>query len=529
VDQKLLEVRKRLRDDFPFYAKNCLKIRTKDGDVIPFYPLKPAQERLMEAIQEQEAEQGYVRILILKARQQGLSTVVGGWMFSKVSQRTGAKALVMAHKRDSTDAIFGMVRRFYDSLPEAMKPSTRYASKRELFFDKLDSAYIVATAGGDGVARGETITHFHGSEVAFYPKSTARELWNGVRQSIADKPGTAIFLESTAQGCTGVFFEMCQLALKGELPGWKIVFIPWFMDSEYRAEELPVNWRRRLDEDEIAQKFGLDDHQLAWRRAKIAETSPEQFKQEYPATAEEAFLTSGLPVFNPEQLVEMLRDTPDPQVIDRREWEDEAWLAHSRGRLKVYHKPDPAESYVVGADVGKGIKGADYSVAQVLDTKKRLVASWRGHVVSDEFARILKRIGDWYNTAKICVENNDHGVLTGYVLHKELLYPNLYITIQHDKENERETEVIGFSTNVRTRPMVLDQLRAAMRGKDLDIKDRDTLTEMMTFVLNEAGKMEADEGCHDDCVMALAFANYAHAGLWKPVKNEDDWYSEAYY
>jgi hypothetical protein len=529
VDQKLLEVRKRLRDDFPFYAKNCLKIRTKDGDVIPFYPLKPAQERLMEAIQEQEAEQGYVRILILKARQQGLSTVVGGWMFSKVSQRTGAKALVMAHKRDSTDAIFGMVRRFYDSLPEAMKPSTRYASKRELFFDKLDSAYIVATAGGDGVARGETITHFHGSEVAFYPKSTARELWNGVRQSIADKPGTAIFLESTAQGCTGVFFEMCQLALKGELPGWKIVFIPWFMDSEYRAEELPVNWRRRLDEDEIARKFGLDDHQLAWRRAKIAETSPEQFKQEYPATAEEAFLTSGLPVFNPEQLVEMLRDTPDPQAIDRREWEDEAWLAHSRGRLKVYHKPDPAESYVIGADVGKGIKGADYSVAQVLDTKKRLVASWRGHVVSDEFARILKRIGDWYGTAKICVENNDHGVLTGYVLHKELLYPNLYITIKHETENERETEVIGFSTNVRTRPMVLDQLRAAMRGKELDIKDRDTLTEMMTFVLNEAGKMEADEGCHDDCVMALAFANYAHAGLWKPVKNEDDWYSEAYY
>lgn len=537
--QKAVKARRRLRDDFEFFAGKVLKIRTKTGDIIDFTPLKPAQKILMEAIRRQREDQGYVRVLILKARQQGLSTVTGGFIYSEVSQRTGAKALVMAHKKDSTDALFAMVRRFYDSSPEAIRPSTRYASKRELFFDKLDSSYIVATAGGEAVARGETLTHFHGSEMAFWPKSGARDLWNGIKQSIADAPGTFIALESTANGVSGPFYEMCQLALRGLLPGWELVFIPWFIEPEYRVAALPKGWKRTHEEQEVADKFGVDDYQLAWRRARIAETSPDQFKQEYPATPDEAFLASGLPVFNPEQLVSYLAECPLPTELDRRSLEmryrpdakepEPVWAKNPRGELVVYEAPDPKKSYAIGADVGKGIRGGDYSVAHVIDADKKVVAVWRGHVIADYFGTTLNHLGNWYNTARVLVENNDHGLLTNYVLSKELNYPNLYSSIQYDKEQDKETEVIGFTTNVKTRPMVLDQLRAAFREKAIDIKDRDTLTEMMRFVVNDNGKMEAEEGSHDDCVMALAFANHAAATLWKPVETSEDWYAEAYY
>lgn len=529
----------RLREDFRFYADKMLKIRTKTGDIISFSPLKPAQDRLLDVIERQKATQGYVRVLILKARQQGLSTVTGGFIYSEVSQRVGAKALVMAHKKDSTDALFAMVRRFYDSTPEAMRPATRYASKRELFFNNLDSSYIVATAGGEAVARGETITHFHGSEVAFWPKKGARDLWNGIRNSIADAPGTFIALESTANGVSGPFYEMCQLAMRGLLPGWELVFIPWFLEPEYRAQALPGDWKRTPEEQEVAAKFGVDDLQLAWRRAKIAETSADQFKQEYPATPDEAFLASGLPVFNPAQLVDLLAQCPLEPELDRRTLEmrfepgskepTPVWASNYRGELVVYEEPRADQSYAIGADVGKGIKGGDFSVAQVINADKRVVAVWRGHVIADYFGTVLNHLGNWYNTARVLVENNDHGLLTNYVLSKELNYPNLYSSIQYDKEQDKETEVIGFTTNVKTRPMVLDQLRAAFREKAIDIKDRETLTEMMRFVVNDSGKMEAEEGSHDDCVMALAFANHAAGTLWKPVTMSEDWYSEAYY
>lgn len=528
MDPKLLAVRKRLRDDFPFYAKNCLEIRTIDGVIQPFYPLKPAQDRLLSAIQAQEAEQGYVRILILKARQQGLSTLVGGWMYSKVSQRRGAKAMVLAHRRDSTDALFGMVRRYHDSLPEPMKPSTRYLGKREIHFDKLDSAYIVATAGGEGVGRGETLQFVHGSEVALWQRSNAEELWAGLRQCVADVPGTAIFLESTAQGCSGVFYNMCQAALKGELPGWKIVFCPWFIEPRYSLDELPLGWKRNPDEEALVQKHGVSDNQLAWRRAKIAETSPEAFCQDYPSTPEEAFIASGLPVFNPQQLLNMLNTSVAEVDIQRYDIEGGEWKPMARGRLKVYAKPDPKREYAIGADVGKGVRGGDFSVAQVLDDKRNLVASWRGHVVSGEFGHIVAKLGRFYNNARVCVEANDHGILTNHILQKEEHYPNLYIAVQYDKLTDKNTETVGMVLNAKTRPMILDELRAVVRDGKINIPDRDTLKEMLTFIIDENNKMTAESGSHDDCVMSLAHANHCHGGIWKPIVNQESWYEHGY-
>lgn len=162
---KLLEARKRLHKDFKLYAKHALKIRTKAGKVEPFI-LNQAQMILHKVVEEQLRTDGKVRVIILKARQQGLSTYVGGRLYYDVSQRKAAKSLVVAHKADSTTALFDMTRRFHTNVPELLKPHTNYSSRRELTFDLLDSSYTVATAGGDGIARGETITHLHCSELA---------------------------------------------------------------------------------------------------------------------------------------------------------------------------------------------------------------------------------------------------------------------------------------------------------------------------------------------------------------------------
>ena len=185
--EQLAEVRKRLYTDFSFYAKGALKIRTKAGDIAPL-KLKPAQKILNDAVTKQLETEGKVRVIILKARQQGLSTYVGGYLYFSVSQRKAAKALVITHHSDSTRALFDMTKRYHENCPEILKPHTKYSSRRELSFDVLDSSYVVATAGGEAIGRGETLTHVHASELAFWSKTTAADNWNSLTQAVPNAP-----------------------------------------------------------------------------------------------------------------------------------------------------------------------------------------------------------------------------------------------------------------------------------------------------------------------------------------------------
>ena len=394
MEPKLKEIRRKLYDEFDFYSKSALKIRTKDGDIRNLN-LKPAQLLLQDAVDKQMATEGKVRVIILKARQQGLSTYVGGYLYFNVSQRKACKAMVVTHHSDSTRALFDMTKRYHENCPELLKPHTKYSSRRELTFDVLDSSFVVATAGGESIGRGETLTHVHASELAFWQKSTALENWNGMTQAVPNKKGTAIFVESTANGVSGIFYDLWKGAVDGT-NGYVPVFIPWFMDPEYR-EEVPSNFEITPEETELSKKYDLDNEQLMFRRRKIAQNGIELFQQEYPAEPNEAFISTGRPVFNPQTLQENLEAAPDPK--QRLALEGDDWLENVRGELTLYRTLDPGEKYTIGADVAMGVRGGDYSVAQVLDSKKRQVATYRAQVHPDYFATVLYRLGEFFNFA----------------------------------------------------------------------------------------------------------------------------------
>jgi len=532
LSPKALATRRRLREDFDFYAKHCLKIRDKESQIVPLR-LNEAQKILHEVVERQLRTTGRIRVVILKGRQQGLSTYVGARNYFNVSQHRAKKAAVVTHTSDSTNTLFDMTKRYHVNCPEYIRPSTSRSSKKELLFGQLDSAYRVATAGGDGVMRGETITDLHASEVAFWRPSVARENWNGLRQSVPDAPGTAIFVESTANGYGNLFYELWQGAVSGT-NGYEAVFVPWFKSPEY-SSPVPDNWEASWEEKRLAEKYGLSDEQLVWRRRMVAESGLDLFKQEYPCCAEEAFLTSGRPAFIPEQLkarMEMCTTQPDIMALEGDKFEK-----HPRGELKVYAPPEPSECYYIGADVGSGIRGprhangeytGDPSVAQVLDSKKRQVAVWRGYVLPDMFAHVLYALGEMYNWAQIACENNNHGILPNHILYHDLEYPDVYQTTKVDETTQREMKTLGFTTSSKTRPMIINGLRGAMRGRGLTLNDLTTLREMATFVENEAGKFEAEAGNHDDTVISLGIAYHIHEGDWdttSPVP--DEMYTEA--
>ena len=521
MDKRLKKVRKRLYEEFDFYSQSALKIRTKDGDIKPL-KLNPAQQILQEAVDNQMASEGKVRIIILKARQQGLSTHVGGYLYFNVSQRKACKAMVITHHSDSTRALFDMTKRYHDNCPDLLKPHTKYSSRRELTFDVLDSSFVVATAGGESIGRGETLTHVHASELAFWQKSTALENWNGMTQAVPNKPGTAIFVESTANGVSGIFYDLWKGAVEGT-NGYVAVFIPWFTDPEYR-EPVPENFTRTPEEKDLCEKYDLDDEQLMFRRRKIAQNGIDLYRQEYPSEPSESFLTTGRPVFNPEALHDRLEACEEPKK--RLALEGEDWLENVRGELTLYRTLDPGEKYTIGADVAMGVRGGDYSVAQVLDSKKRQVATYRARVHPDYFATVLYKLGEFFNMAFIIVENNSHGILTCTRLGKDMAYPNFYTEIQVDKLTEKETLKLGFTTTSKTKPLIIDELRACVREGELELNDTTTIREMLTYIVTPTGGMEAEAGCFDDCVMSLALANHIHEGAWEPIQSSDDYYIE---
>lgn len=286
-----LVIRQRLKDDFTHYAPRCLRIRPKDprAGVQPFV-LNHAQAYLHGRLQAQVERTGKVRALVLKGRQQGVSTYIGGRFYWRTTHNKGLRCFILTHEQDATDNLFGMVDRYHEHCPDLVKPSTGASNAKELYFDRLESGYAVGTAGTKAVGRSQTIQLFHGSEVAFWPNAATH--FAGVVQAIPDLPGTEILLESTANGIGGEFHERWQQAEAG-IGDYEAIFIPWFWTEEYRRA-VPDGFI--LTDEELAYQaaYGLDLEQMAWRRNKIVELKDELlFKQEYPATAAEAFQMSG--------------------------------------------------------------------------------------------------------------------------------------------------------------------------------------------------------------------------------------------
>ena len=528
MSAKAQAVRKRLRDEFEFYALNCLKIRTKAGE-IQSLRFNSVQKRLDALIREQMRTDGLVRIIVLKARQQGLSTFTSGKVYHSTTQTKAQKAIVVAHKSDSTRSLFDMYKRFHAECPEALKPSTSYSGRKELVFDKLDSAIQVATAGGDGIARGETLQLAHLSEVAFWPTATARDNFNALTQAIPQTPGSMVIIESTANGMAGnLFYELWQKAgdVVGQpgTNGYVRFFSPWFESDEYR-EPVGLGFERTFEDEDLAKLYGLDDEQLKFRRTKIAQNGRAAFEVEYPSNPDEAFKSSGRPVFNPDIILEMLQKAPEP--IKRMAVESGKVFDDLRGELFVYHEIDRGEVYTIGADIAQGGRDGDYSVAQVLDSKRRQVAVWRGHVDPDHFATILNTLGLYYNKALIAPESNAHGILTCVRLGVDMHYPRIYTDITEGKLADGHSLNIGFRTTAKTKPLIIDRLRASLREGEIEINDKTTLREMLSYIVTENGGMEAEARCFDDCVMSLAIANHCHEGKRAPTEMPDDLYVHA--
>lgn len=365
LSDREIAIRSKLKNDFKHYAEKCLRIRPKDPRLgnQPFR-LNKAQQYAHDKLSEQEAKTGKVRALFLKGRQQGMSTYIGGRFYHKVTHGRGLRCFILTHEQDATNNLFGMVERYHDNCPSLVKPQTGASNAKELYFDLLESGYAVGTAGTKAVGRSQTIQLFHGSEVAFWPNAATH--FAGVVQAVPDLPGTEIILESTANGVGGEFHERWQQAEAG-IGDYIAVFVPWFWQDEY-SRAVPDGFEPTDEEQEYMAAHDLTLEKIVWRRAKIADLKdPLLFKQEYPATAAEAFQMSGHDSFIPGPLVLKARkhkaEASGPLVIGF----DPAWKGNDRGSMA--HRRGRKVEKIESREKLDTMQGAGWA-KQVIDEKK---------------------------------------------------------------------------------------------------------------------------------------------------------------
>ena len=495
------------------YIENCLKIKTKSGTVVPFR-LNDAQRKLYAVAKRQQDAGKPVRLIILKARQLGFSTLTEGLIFHACATRKNVNALIVAHREDATANLFRMSKLFYDELPAPVKPMLRASNAQELVFENpsklrserearpgLRSRIRCATAGGRGIGRSDTLQCVHLSEYAFWPDGADGKASTlaGILQAVPSLPGTMVVIESTANGFED-FKERWDAAVAGE-NDFEPVFFAWFENPDYSMPVVPgTEWTP--EERDLKAAYQLTDEQLQWRRWCIANNcggSLDMFRQEYPASPGEAFLHSGTGVFDNEQIVLRLERLPEP--AGRGEFTDGEWTESETGAITLYELPEDGVPYVLGGDTAG--EGSDYFTAIVIDNVSgRIVAKLRQKYSEPEYVRQIYALGRFYNDALVAIETN----FSTYPVMKlqEMEYSNQYSREREDTYTRQMRKSYGFRTDRQSRPRAIANLVEVFSSHPEWFTDRELLEEMLTFCYNEDHRPEALAGKHDDLVMGAA-------------------------
>jgi len=529
--QTEIKALRRVLRSFPAYARKFLHIRTKAGELVPFR-LNKIQRKLHE-IWEQQASLGKpVRIIVLKARREGISTYVQGRFFHFASTKKNRHAKVVAHDAEGSDTLFEMSRIFYDRMPahvtlsdgtEAqIKPQKEYSNKKEIVYQDTLSKLTVTTAGkgagettarkGSGKGRSQTVHFLHLSEFAFW--GDQKNTFVALSQTVPNLPDTVIVIESTANGVGDEFYRMWEAAKRGE-NDYIPVFLAWWEHDEYKLPLATGETLEPFDEEEkeLIKRFNLTAEQLKWRRYTLRNECAgdlDQFHQEYPADDQEAFLVSGRPFFNTKALARIKVEDIRPPLATGNLDKDGKFTEHPKGYLAIWEYPVTGHCYAIGGDVAEGLETGDYCVLEVIDRNKmEQVAEWRGHYDPDLLGVEAVKLAKYYNHAVIGVESNNHGLTTNKAILREK-YHRVYQQEVVDEINPDRTEKIGWRTDVKTRPLMLDEMEKALRDGIVTIRSETLINECFSFVRNAKGKPEAQAGCYDDTVMAMAIAIQMH-------------------
>lgn len=497
------------------YIENFMKIADKNGKIIDF-KLNKQQLDLLSNLEKYN--------IVLKSRQLGISSLTTALSLYYACTRPNTTSLLLSYSIDSANGIFDKLKQLYYDMPTSIKPSLENNNKKELKFSN-GSKIVVATNGNKDVARGLTLNGVvHISEMAFM-KDTIKKNLLAIEQ--ATSRDGVIIVESTANGLN-FFNEFWNKSENGENM-YKPFFFSWVDDKVMFADEYEhfYNvWKSRnnekilsesdFDEEEVNLfEKGATIKQLIWRRLKISNSSKEQFRQEFPSTSYESFITSGEGVFDVEYISE--RERFLPKALGKKEVLISSTLSdilsnQINNGLNIYEKPISKKKYYIGVDASEGL-GLDYSVVDIISEERIQVAQYRSNKVKPYMlSQIVHELAKYYNNAYIVVEKASSGHTVLDRLKNDYKYANLHKYKEYDSRGRRKKK-IGFSMNEQSKIQAINDLVEFIETGQLLINSKYTLQEMKNFGIKD-GKLKALSG-NDDTIISLALCIVGiKAGIW---------------
>ncbi len=483
--------------------------------------------------------------IILKARQLGFSTAIQVFILDHALFNNDRQCGVIAQGLSEARAIFASKILYpYVRLPSWLKTGNRAITSKTgtaIYFAN-DSYVRIAVSFRSGTLQVLHISEY-GKICAAFPLR-ADEVQSGSLNAIHE--GSLLFVESTAEGATGNFFEMSVESMELLESGidlskldFKFHFYPWFDDPKYvlpvpdSGLKLTKKWVKYFTSVQAASKVILSDEQKNWYIKKES-SQKGKMKQEFPSTPMEAFLTSGRKVFDSDDLMRaegrctkpLLVYDVDPNTGKRKKVNGKVDLSlkaadklaqSTLGYLLVWELPDEDEDYAMGGDVAEGLEHGDRSSFDIVaKSDGRQVAHWFGHLDTKRFARLMAHIGTWYNLAYIGPERNNHG----HAVLQELveIYPTsrIYHEEHIDREDtDEETNKVGWHTSAQSKPLLTGSFEDLLANDTDGLRWRGTVAELNIFVYDKKGRMGAQAGGFDDQVMSYMIAQEMRARMPK--------------
>ena len=554
--------KKRLKYDFEYWAYCCIMILDKKTKKYIRFLLRAAQRKLLFELEKLRLAGLPIRIILLKARQWGGSTLVQLYMmWIQVQHKENWHSVIGTDVISQASNIKSMYKVACDYYPKHIQKLTMRpfegGTARQII-ERGCRIYMGSMQNPDSLRSGDyAMAHF--SEVAIWKTTDNKkpeDVISSVTSSILDDPYTMIVEESTAKGEGNYFHLKWVSSVRGE-NGFLPVFVSWFEIETYqkpfKSEEEKIRFAENLtNRGKELWNMGATLEGINWYFYKqyIAKLQDWQMHEEYPSTPEEAFISSGervIPIAYMKEVMKSIRPPiaigniladglkGKPALTNIRLEKDDA-----NGMFKIWKFPDTSNNYsnryVASMDIGGRSAKADKTVIRVIDRFWRteggvdeLVATWRGNMDADYSTWIGAMIAKWYDNALLVIESNTidskHQHTEGdhtFTVFNEIVkvYKNLYIRIDPQRTAEKLEPKYGFNTNKSTKPAIIDNLIASYRDNTFIEHDQEMITESNQYEFKQDRTTGAKDGCHDDVLMTTAIGLFVSDKLPIPKLKE---------
>jgi len=542
-DQELFDAEKNAIKLSPLSLvnKGMLHIKTKAGELIPL-KLNTTQIKLLNKIKELRKLNKPIRILCLKYRQGGISTLIEAVIYALTSQQENINSLILADEKDHATNLFEMSKLYQEKLevtdPHLVAPLKK-SNEKKLEFEGIHSQILIASAENTEAAKSRTFQIVHISEMAWF--RDLKTLMSDLNQTVPELPGTIIIGETTANGMEE-FYRQWLRAVEGKTD-WVPLFFPWFEMAEYSMPlqngtlypfeginfdadtSLAVFEREEL---ELQSEFSLTDEQLNWRRHKIVngcQGDLNVFKREYPATADEAFTTSGSLFFDRKGLDKQIEKRPIAQgeiFFQNLKWE---WRDLKHGRIQLFERPQAGEQYIIAGDASEAV-GLDEAAIIVLNKRLNTTAAQVvGQITPEDLAQIEIALGNFFNQGLIAQESKGYGYQVNQLVYAS--YGNIYHKVINKDGIDVKTDELGFNTTSVTRPSMLAQMAEEVKNNSTILNSKELLSECRTFIIKKdkvgkVTKIEGQDGYDDGLVICRAICSYVRNQYpYKAINTKD--------